>query len=212
MIRIIIVDDDIESAKALKRVIDGKEGVVVEGMFENGEEAVDNCLKTKPDLVLLDVQMPGMDGIEVCRRVKQGDPCIKILILTFYQIKENEIAAIQSGCDGYLYKGHSGDEMLAIIKSTMNGLTTYDNGVRKTIHDQMMDKKEMQAISDGLEKLSERQKAIISLITAGKRNSEIAKELFIDEGYLRNQLVHIRTALGLRNSKELAVWGARAGL
>ena len=76
----------------------------------------------------------------------------------------------------------------------------------------MMDKKEMQAISDGLEKLSERQKAIISLITAGKRDSEIAKELFIDEGYLRNQLVHIRTALGLRNSKELAVWGARAGL
>ena len=212
MIRVIIVDDDIEAARALKRNIDGKEGIVVTGLFDNGLEAIDSCLVMKPDLVILDIQMPGMDGIEVCRRIKRTDPNIKILILTFYRIRDNEIAAIKSGCDGYLYKGHTGEELIAVIRSTMMGLSTYENRVRETIHDQMSDKTEIHTANDELEKLSEKQKEIISLITAGKKDAEIAGQLYIDEGYLRNQLVNIRGILGLRNSKELAAWGARAGL
>lgn len=212
MIQVMIVDDDIEAARALKRNIDGKESIVVTGLFDNGMEAVDSCLEIKPDLVILDIQMPGMDGIEVCRRIKQIDPNIKILILTFYRIRDNEISAIKSGCDGYLYKGHNSEELIAVIKSTLVGLSTYENRVRETIHDQMSDKAEIRTANAGLEKLSKKQKDIISLITAGKKDAEIAGELYIDEGYLRNQLVTIRGILGLRNSKELAAWGARAGL
>lgn len=212
MIRVIIVDDDIEAAKALKRNIDGKEDIVVTGLFDNGPEAVDSCLITKPDIVLLDINMPGMDGIEVCGRIKQTDPGIKILILTFYQIKDNEIAAIKNGCDGYLYKGHTSNELTAIIKSTSIGFSTYENGVRETIYGQLSDKTEHCKTNADTAKLSEKQKEIIRRITAGKKDAEIAKELYISEGYLRNQLVSIREMLGLRNSKELAVWGARAGL
>jgi len=212
MIRVIIVDDDIEAARALKRNIDGKESIVVIGLFDNGMEAVESCLEMKPDLVMLDIKMPGMDGIEACRRIKQADPNIKVLILTFYRIRDNEIAAIKSGCDGYLYKGHTGEELIAVIKSTLTGLSTCENRVRETIHDQMTDKTEIRTANAGLEKLSKKQKDIISLITAGKKDAEIAGELYIDEGYLRNQLVTIRGILGLRNSKELAAWGARVGL
>ncbi len=212
MILVIIVDDDIEAARALKRNIDGKEGIVVTGLFNSGMEAVDSCLKIKPDIVLLDIKMPGMDGIEVCGLIKRTDPNIKILILTFYQIKDNEIAAIKSGCDGYLYKGHTSNELISIIKSTSMGFSTYENGVRETIHDQLSDKREIRTTNADIEKLSEKQREIIRWITAGKKDAEIAKELFVSEGHLRNQLVSIRELLGLRNCKELAVWGARAGL
>jgi len=212
MVRIIIVDDDIESAKALKRIVNGKKGITVTGLFSDGEQAVEHCLATKPDLVLLDMQMPGIDGNEVCRRIKQTDPEIKILIMTFYQIKENEIAAVRSGCDGYLYKGHTGDEIAAVIKGTMTGMLTYENGVRETMQGHLVAKSDIQAMNGDLEKLTEKQKEIIRLLTAGKRDNEIAAELFMSEGYLRNQLGRIRTTLGLHNSKELAVWGAKAGL
>jgi len=212
MIRTIIVDDDIESAKALRRIIDDKEEILVTGLFDSALEAVENCLAIKPDLVIMDIQMPGMDGIEACRRIKTIDQGIKVLMLTFYQIKENEIEAVKNGCDGYLYKGHTGEEMVGIIKSTMMGLSTYDHGVKDTIHSQLTGNIDFRAAAADLEKLTEKQKEIIRLLTAGKKDSEIAEALYMSDGYLRNQLMIIRTALGLRNSKELAVWGARAGL
>lgn len=212
MISVIIVDDDIEVAKALKKNIDGKQDIVVTGVFSSGEEAVAGCREMKPDIVLLDIKMPGMDGIEVCGHIKRTHPHIKILILTFYQIRENEVAAVRCGCDGYLYKGHSGEEMIAIIKNTMLGFSTYENAVRETIHEMISGSTEFQTTNAGLEKLTDKQKEIVRLITAGRRDAEIAKELYISEGYLRNQLADIRERLGLRNCKELAVWGARAGL
>jgi len=212
MIQVIIVDDDIESARALRRVIDGKEDIVVTDLFDSALEAVDHCLVKKPDLVILDIRMPEMDGLEACRRIKFIDPGIKVLMLTFYQIKENEIEAVKCNCDGYLYKGHTGEEMTGIIKSTMMGLSTYDHGVKDTIHGQLTAESEIHVSAADLEKLTDKQKEIIRMLTAGKRDSEIARDLFMSEGYLRNQLMTIRTALGLRNSKELAVWGARAGL
>lgn len=212
MIQVIIVDDDIESARALRRIIDGKEEIVVTDLFDSALEAVDHCLVKKPDLVILDIKMPEMDGLEACRRIKFIDPGIKVLMLTFYQIKENEIEAVKCDCDGYLFKGHTGEEMTAIIKSTMMGFSTYDHGVKDTIHGQLTANHDIRVSAADLEKLTDKQKEIIRMLTAGKRDSEIARVLFISEGYLRNQLMTIRTTLGLSNSKELAVWGARAGL
>ncbi|HOU09434.1 MAG TPA: response regulator transcription factor [Clostridiales bacterium] len=212
MINVIIVDDDIESARALRRVIDGREGIVVTDLFYSALEAVGHCLAQKPDLVILDINMPEMDGLEACRRIKFIDPAIKVLMLTFYQIKENEIEAVKCDCDGYLYKGHTGEEMTGIIKSTMMGFSTFDHGVKDTIHSRLTADAEIRVAPADIEKLTDKQKEIIRMLTAGKKDSEIARDLFMSEGYLRNQLMAIRTMLGLRTSKELAVWGARAGL
>ena len=212
MIDIIIVDDDIEAAKALKRNINGEDGVHVTGIFDNGIEAVEHCITQAPDIVLMDVQMPGMDGIEACRLIKLKIPTVKVLILTFYQIKENEISAVKYGCDGYVYKGHKSEDIISIIKSTYNGFSTFENTVRNTIHSEISSSSSKHSTTTELSKLTEREADIVRLITAGRRDAEIAKELFISEGHVRNQLMMIREKLGVRNSKELAQWGAKAGL
>lgn len=216
MIRVIIVDDDIDAASALKRNIDGQEGINVVGIFCNGMLAVTNSLELNPDIILMDVRMPIMDGIEASRLIKQKKPYIKILILTLFSEKENILRVIKTNCDGFLFKGHKSDEIIAIIKSTCRGLNTFENEVQTVFLDHFSSFINNNNFEDidikGLELITEREQDIVRLITAGKKDSEIAAELFISEGYLRNKLVEIRDKLGLRNSKELAVWGARMGL
>jgi DNA-binding NarL/FixJ family response regulator len=212
MIKVMVVDDDIDAARALKRNIDGQDGISVIEILDNGVEAVDRCQELKPDIILMDAKMPVLSGIDACRKIKQANSDVKVLILTFYQVKENEINAVRYGCDGYIYKGHKSEDLIAIIKSTYGGFTTFENGVRKTINDQMAATVSNEVYKKELNELSEREVEIVRLITAGKKDTEIARELFVSEGYIRNQLVVIREKLGLRNSKELAVWGAKAGL
>jgi len=212
MIKVMIVDDDIESAKALKRNIDGQDGISVIAVINSGAEAIERCKEINPDIVLMDAKMPEISGIEACRQIKESNPDVKVMILTFYQVKENELNALKYGCDGYIYKGHTSEELTAIIKSTYAGFSTFESKVKNTLHEHMTADRPNDIDAVGLAKLTEREIDIVRLITAGKKDAEISKELSVSEGYIRNQLVDIRDKLGLRNSKELAVWGAKAGL
>lgn len=216
MIRVIIVDDDRDAALALKRNIDGNDVIQVVGIFNNGREAVEGFISLHPDLILMDIRMPVMDGLEAGKRIKQADPLVKVLILTLFSEKEEIVRAININCDGYVNKGHKSEELITIIKNTCQGMNTFENGVQAILHDYVMDRDGIEECIEAdkkiLEQLSKRELDIITLITEGRTNSEIAATLFLSEGYVRNQLVVIREKLGLRNSKELAVWGAKMGL
>jgi DNA-binding NarL/FixJ family response regulator len=214
MIRTIIVDDDIDAAMALKRNIDGVDVIRVVAVFNNGKEVVDGFSRLHPDVILMDIRMPIMDGIEATRLIKQADKSVKILILTLFSNKFEIIKAMNINCDGYVIKGHKGDELVRIIKNVHKGMNTYESQVQNILHEYVF--KEAHSSNDvdrqGLYLLKKRETDIVALLTEGKTNAEIAGELFLSEGYVRNQLVEIREKLGLRNSKELAVWGAKMGL
>jgi len=216
VIKVIIVDDDKDAALALKRNIDGTDGIEVVGIFNDGKTAVTQCFDKHPDIILMDVRMPIIDGIEASRLIKQQHPTIKILILTLFSERENMIKAIKNNCDGFLFKGHKSEELVAIIKNTYQGMNTFENEVQNVFHEHIFNsdyhKHNNEVDLKALDKLTKREQDIVRLITAGKKDTEIAGELFISEGYLRNILVEIREKLGLRNSKELAVWGAKMGL
>lgn len=215
MIRVIIVDDDIDAAKALKRNIDGMDGISVVEIFNNGKEAVENYIKSNPDVILMDIRMPHMDGIETSRLIKQQNPNVKILILTLFPEKDNMLKAIQTSCDGFLYKGHKAEEIISIIKDSFNGLNIFEKEVKDTFKEQLFKTDYLKKNNEDLKTLTmltKRERDIVRLIASGKKDVEIANELFISEGYLRNLLVETREKLGLRNSKELAVWGAKMGL
>ncbi len=212
MIRVMLVDDDKDSAEALRKNIDGQGGIQVAAVLDSGEQAVARCLEINPDVVILDAKMPGISGIEACRRIKMTAPHIKVLILTFYQEKQNETNAIKYGCDGYLYKGHKSEALISVIRQAKSGFKIFDSGVRDTIQSQMTTNASNDVVAEQLKLLTDREIDIVRLITSGKKDNEISKELCVSEGYIRNQLVVIREKLSLRNSKELAVWGARAGL
>lgn len=104
MIKVVIVDDDKDAALALKRNIDGKEGISVVGIFLNGKDAAAFCMDKNPDVILMDVKMPLMDGIEASTIIKKKNPNVKILILTLFSDKNNMLGAIKANCDGFCIK------------------------------------------------------------------------------------------------------------
>ena len=216
MIRVVIVDDDKDAALALKRNINGRDKIVVVNLFHNGKDAATLCFDDNPDIVLMDVKMPGMDGIEASKIIKNKNPRIKILILTLFSEKECMINAIKANCDGFIFKGHRSEEIISIINNTYKGMNTFEKDVQETLREQIINSNQNYNNNEidrkALELLTEREKDIVRLIIAGKKDNEIAGDLHLSEGYLRNILVEIRDKLGLRNSKELAVWGAKMGL
>jgi len=214
MIRTIIVDDDIDAAMALKRNIDGSEGIKVVGLFHTGKDVVDGFSILHPHVILMDIRMPGMDGIEASKLIKKKDKLVKILILTLFTEKLDIIKAININCDGYINKGHKSEELITFINNVHKGMNTFESKVQDIFRDYVFGNESSENNTDinSLSLLKKRELDIISLLTKGKTNSEIAAELFISEGYVRNQLLEIRDKLGLRNSKEMAVWGAKMGL
>ena len=214
MIRVIIVDDDTDAAMALKRNIDGFDIIKVVGVFGNGKEVVEEFHILHPDVILMDIRMPVMDGIEASRLIKQADQSVKIMILTLFYEKYEIIKALNINCDGYVNKGHKSEELITVIKNVYKGMNTYENRVYEIFHKYVF--KDENLVNDDdmkcLHLLKRREVDIVALLTEGKTNAEIASELFLSEGYVRNQLSEIREKLGLRNSKELAVWGAKMGL
>ena len=212
MIRVLIVDDDNEVAIALKRNIDGRNSISVVGIASNGKQAVDLCKSLHPDVVLMDIRMPVMDGITASKLIKEKHPSIKIIMLTLFKDEDQIKHSVRGECDGYLFKGNRSEKIIGVIVNVFNGFSTFERGVQTVIRDQMKDDLDERIENGELNSLNEREIEIVRLMTAGKNNIEIAKQLHLSEGYIRNQLVVIREKLNLRNSLELVAWGAKLGL
>ncbi len=213
MIRVLIADDEYEVAAALRRNIEGLEGIHVVGIARDGQEALDACGSLHPDVALLDIRMPGMDGIEAARRIKHAYPEIKVVILTMFQEEDQILRAVRDGCDGYLVKGARGETIADAVKNVHHGLATFEHGVHAVLRNRLAGEDgDAPQDPDGLSRLSPREIEIVRLMTAGRTNAEIARQLFLSEGYIRNQLVVIRGKLDVRNSLELVAWGAKMGL
>jgi len=209
MIKVLITDDDSDAADALKRNIDGRDGIVIVGIAKNGKIALDMCSTEKPDIILMDIRMPVMDGIEASQRIKSQFPSIKIVILTLFREEENIVNALKADCVGYIYKGHLSEDIILILKNINLGMSVFENKANEMLKDRVnvgfSDRSE-------LKKLTDREIEIVTLVTSGKKDNEIAAFLFLDSGYVRNCLQNIRSKLNFRTTKELAVWGARMGL
>ncbi|MHB1454263.1 MAG: response regulator [Saccharofermentanales bacterium] len=212
MIRLLIVDDEPEVAVALTRNIDGKEDIRVVGLASDGQEAIRLCGQLHPDVVLMDIRMPVIDGLSASKSIKEKHPDVKIIILTLFKEEEQVLKAVQSDCDGYLFKGNKSENLISAIKSVHAGLSAYDRGAQSIISNQMKNSSSVPVNHAELSKLSDREIEIVRLMTSGKNNLEIAHILYLSEGHIRNQQVIIREKLNLRSSLELVVWGAKMGL
>ena len=214
MIKVLIADDETLFIEGIKRIIESDSDLKVTGIAKNGAEAVQLCKDGKPDIVLMDIQMPVMDGIEATRLIKQYDRNIKVLILTTFCEDKNIINAVQNRCDGFILKEVSDLEKFNLtIKDTCKGLRILNDEVfsrliYKNVHVSAI---EQTSSLEGYN-LTDREIEVIRHITAGRKNSEIADVLFISEGTVKNHITTILEKLQLRNCKELAVWGARHGL
>lgn len=204
--RILIVDDDALIRDGLKMILENEEGFSVVGTASNGQEALNLCCKTQPDIILMDIRMPIMDGVQATKLIKEQYSSIKILLLTTFKDTEYIRSAVKNGAEGYILKSNSTESIIESIKTIDQGNVVYQREVAGVISD-MMDKDQKLSVEElGL---TQKEYEIMSLISQGLSNKEISQSLYISEGTIRNNISTILNKLNLRDRTQLAVFFIR---
>ncbi|MCX7710905.1 MAG: response regulator transcription factor [Clostridia bacterium] len=214
MIKVVIADDQAVIRNGIKFIIEQDPDIQVAGCAANGKEAFELCERLHPDVVLMDIVMPVCDGIEATKRIKEKFSTIKIMILTTFNDDENVASALKNGADGFVLKDIETEELLLTVKSIAKGLRVIHEDAFGTVFKQLnSDKTTNEEQKPDLNiQLTEREISIIRLIVFGKNNKEIAGELFLSEGSVRNMISAILSKLKLKDRTQLAVFAVKNNL
>lgn len=203
--RVLIVDDDALIREGLKIIIDLEEDFEVVGTAENGQAALELCHTLHPDLVLMDIRMPVMDGVVGTKRIKELHRDIKVVILTTFKDDEYIREAIKSGAEGYMLKNQPSDSIIESLRTVGMGNYVFENSVAGTLSTMLKeDKKQPLQVE-----LSKRELEILSLIAEGLSNREISQKVFLSEGTVRNYVTILLEKLDLRDRTQLAIYYLR---
>lgn len=210
MINIIIADDQMLLRKSLGQIISTDDEIKVVDMVGTGKEAIDSCDKNKPDIVLMDIEMPEMDGISALNIIKKNHPDIKVIILTTFGNTNNIVNSFLSDADGYIIKDIDCAELIITIKCVNYGLTVIHESVKKLMIDKftkLVDNKKKYT-----DILNEKEIAITRLIVRGQSNKAIAKEFNYSEGTVKNIVSRIYEKLDISDRVQLAVYAVENGI
>lgn len=215
-LRIMIADDQELIRESLSIILSQNADMEVTGLAENGVELLSLIKKAPPDIVLMDIRMPELDGVAATRAIKEQWPQVRIIILTTFDDDEYVFNALKYGASGYLLKGVSVAELSNAIRTVAHGGAMINPGiVTKVVHffNQMAQSSVQQddaAIDAG--SLSRTERNIALLVGHGLSNKEIAARLSLSEGTVRNGLSSALSKLGLRDRTQLAIWAVQTGL
>jgi two-component system, NarL family, response regulator LiaR len=212
MIKVLICDDQVMVREGLKTILNHTDaGIRVVGLAQDGADALDQIPHLEPDVVLMDLKMPVMNGVQATRHIKESYPDIHVLILTTYDADEWVFDAIRAGAAGYLLKDADQQSLITAIQDTAAGRTPIDPAVAGKLFKQVA--QHTSARNDSLaEKLSPRERELLALLAKGHSNTEIAARLFLSEGTVRNYLSSVFTKLGVTDRTQAAVLALRHGL
>lgn len=211
MIKIILVEDQEIVRRGLKTLLETNEDLQVVGEANNGKVAIDlvERLQQKslpPDVILMDIRMPVMDGVEATKAICQKYPQTKILVLTTFDDTKYVAKALSFGAKGYLLKDTPTEELAQAIHCIHQGYTQFGPGiVEKAIAGKLANEDESKQPPPGLSELTPREKEVLKMIAAGASNREIAKELFLSEGTVRNHISNILGRLDVRDRTQAAI-------
>lgn len=211
MIRIIICDDQEIVCDGLEAILSKQPDITVVGIAHDGGQAVELALQLQPDLILMDLKMPILDGVKATRQLQEQLPACKILILTTYDADEWVFDAIRSGASGYLLKSTPRDQLIAAIHGTMQGQTHIDPKVAGALFQHVAHQGEPPE-SKLLDNLNEREREILILLARGFNNSDIASELHLSIGTVKNYVSTIFTKLEVEDRTQAALLALRYGL
>ncbi|MCZ8217038.1 MAG: response regulator transcription factor [Cyclobacteriaceae bacterium] len=205
MINILIVDDHTLVRDGIKSLLSNIEDITVCGICSTGEDAIGLARTLSPDIILMDIIMKGMTGIEATRWIKEQDSKIKIILLSTEVKKEFVAAGIKSGIDGYIPKDVSQEILLQAIRTVQTGERYFTEAITKLIFEDFYEheksgKKRERKITEGLTK---RESEILQLVAEGIGNKEIGERLFISVKTVETHKTHILDKLGLKNNTEL---------
>ena len=209
MIKLILADDQDILTEGLKLILGAEEDIEIVGTANNGKKAYDLCRLRKPDVVLMDIQMPEVNGVEATAMIKNDFPNIKIIVLTTFNDDEYIYDALKNGASGYLLKDASTSEILKAVRTVYNGGALIQSEVAVKVIDkfsQLAKETVDKHIDKRVELLTEREIEICRLIAEGKNNQEIAEQLFLSQGTVKNHITRVLIKLDLRDRTQLAVF------
>jgi DNA-binding NarL/FixJ family response regulator len=209
--RIIIVDDHEVVRLGLKSLLERHPQFDIVGEAATAREALEQVSRQRPDVVLMDIRLPGMSGIEACEEITKNYPETKVVMLTSYAEDEMLFSAIRAGASGYVLKQIGGEDLVKAIESVGRGEAMLDSAVTQRVFQEVR-----KAVKDeeasAFANLSQQEKNVLLLVSEGRTNREIAKLLFLGEGTVRNYVSSILSKLGVSNRAEAAAYAVEHNL
>ncbi|HEY6567950.1 MAG TPA: response regulator transcription factor [Actinomycetota bacterium] len=207
MIRVLIVDDHEVVLAGLRQLIDGFEDVEVIESATDGLQAIEACASTTPDVVLLDLEMPNMDGIEATRAIKTSSPATNVVVFTYFSDRARIVQALDAGATGYLLKDADPRELHSAIKAAAEGGVP----LHPTAAAAMLEERS-EAGTRAHSELSPREQEVLVLVGDGLANKQIARRLGISEKTVKTHLTKIFQTIGVTDRTQAALWAERNGL
>ncbi len=209
--RLVIADDHELARSGLRSMLTGERGLELVGEATNGREALDLCRRLKPDLALLDVRMPEMDGLAATRAIKQVCPSTSVIIVTMHETPEYLFDALKAGAAGYLLKDATRRELILAVRQVLRGESIMDGALAVRMLRRLADETPGQAPPPP-DRLTPREREVLHLLALGLTNREIASKLAVSAGTVKIHVEHIIAKLGVSDRTQAAVRAVQLGL
>jgi len=214
VIRLLIVDDEAMVRTGLRLILETEDDLRVAGEASSGVEAIEQAARLDPDVILMDVRMPRMDGVEACRRLVETSHA-KVVILTTFDLDEHLFAAVRAGAAGFLLKASPPEELVAAIRAAHAGNALVEPRMTRRLLDEFARQPAM--VPDGevparLDELTDRELGVLRELARGFSNAEIGERLYIGEATVKTHVTHILSKLGLRDRIQAVVLAYECGL
>lgn len=211
-LRVLLGDDHTVLRQGLRKILEDRRDWRVVAEAGNGRDAVREAIELNPDVAVLDIGMPLLNGIEATRQIIRRAPTVRILILSMHSDQAYVTQAVQAGARGYLLKESAGSELIAAIAAVVAGKTFFSPAVAQVVFDDYVRSLTQRGITDRYDALSEREREVLQLVAEGKSSKEIADVLSISPATVETHRAHLLQKLGLRNTAEVVRYAARRGI
>ena len=216
-IRVLLVDDQPLLRTGFRMILDGEPDITVVGECSDGEAAVADSRALQPDVVVMDIRMPRLDGVQATRAItgEARDSTPRVLVLTTFDLDEYIVEALRAGASGFLLKDAPADDLVAAIRTVARGDAVVAPSVTRRLLDmfaQHVPAADQREESRALELLTEREREVLTLVARGLSNAEIAAELVVSETTVKTHVGNVLTKLGVRDRVQAAVYAYESGL
>lgn len=207
MTTVVVADDHELVRRGLRLLIEAEPDLSVVGEAEDGLAAIEAVERLRPDILLLDLRMPRMDGIEACARVRESCPDTRVVVLTSFDDEQDVIAALRAGASSYILKDTSPDSLVQSLRGVASGSTVLDPSITSQLLTAHAERRDPAA-----ELLSTREREVLAHMAAGLKNREIAQTMWISENTVKTHVAHVISKLGQRDRTQAVVTAIKRGL
>ena len=214
----LLADDQPLLRRGFRMILEAEDGLAVAGEAGDGAEAVELAHRIQPDVVLMDIRMPGTDGIEATRRITAAEPGVRVLVLTTFDLDEYAFGALQAGASGFLLKDVRPHELVAAVRTVASGDAVVSPRVTRRLLEEYAQQLPVADAADQADRypqlasLTEREREVLAVVAQGLSNTEIAASLFVSETTVKSHVGRILAKLGLRDRVQIVVLAYESGL